>query len=74
MSLSKEQAIDNLNAAISQCHAAGLTIGITPMYGTTASYAIMLANEFGYDGRKFHLNGHENEQEIHRDHHGNPFK
>lgn len=72
MSLSKEQAIEQLNQALQVCQQAGLQLGVSPMFGTTATHAIMLDNEFGYTGGKFYLNGHDNERTIHRDHHGNP--
>lgn len=67
MSLSKEQAIDQLNTALQNCRQAGLSLGVTRMYGDTADLAILLAKDFGYDGKVFHLNGHD-EPEIKRNH------
>lgn len=67
MSLSKEQAIDQLNIAMQNCRQAGLSLGVSRMYGDTNEIVIRLANEFGWDGKVFHLNGHD-EPEVKRNH------
>jgi hypothetical protein len=71
MSLSKVQAINQLNNAVEVCRQAGLSLGVSRMYGETNEFVIMLANEFGYDGKMFHLNGHDNEPDHKRNHQRN---
>ena len=63
----KQEAIEKLNQALSECRKVGVSIGVSKMYNSRATWSIMLGEdvEYGPYGFYFPLRGNAEEiQEV----------